>query len=235
MLDCISSEIRQNRHNQFLDIFEREPWLPFFCPFFPIALAILQGLPKLGMRFVFLFILVVACKPNYNVDPSQVEKDLRAQASQYPETKIQGETRLGNFEITLNEETPLHRINFVRLVKMGYFTDRYFYRNVYEIGMQGGGEFRDRLAYLVPAEYPDHLKPERGTIAMARYDEGNPKKSSSPTEFFIITNTEQAARFYKQYVVFGKVTKGLAVIDSMQKQRSFDEKPVIPVKFNLTL
>jgi len=235
LLDCISSEIRQNRHNQFLDIFEREPWLPFFCPFFPIALAILQGLPKLGMRFVFLFILVVACKPNYNVDPSQVEKDLRAQASQYPETKIQGETRLGNFEITLNEETPLHRINFVRLVKMGYFTDRYFYRNVYEIGMQGGGEFRDRLAYLVPAEYPDHLKPERGTIAMARYDEGNPKKSSSPTEFFIITNTEQAARFYKQYVVFGKVTKGLAVIDSMQKQRSFDEKPVIPVKFNLTL
>jgi cyclophilin family peptidyl-prolyl cis-trans isomerase len=221
--------------NQFLDNFKREPWLPFFCPNFPIALAILQGLPKLGMRFVFLFILLVACKPNYNVDPSQVEKDLRAQASQYPETKIQGETRLGNFEITLNEETPLHRINFVRLVKMGYFTDRYFYRNVYEIGMQGGGEFRDRLAYLVPAEYPDHLKPERGTIAMARYDEGNPKKSSSPTEFFIITNTEQAARFYKQYVVFGKVTKGLAVIDSMQKQRSFDEKPVIPVKFNLTL
>ncbi len=221
--------------NQFVDYFEREPRLPFFCPFFPIALAILQGLPKLGMRFVFLLLLVVACKPNYNVDPSQVEKDLRAQSSQYPETKIEGETRLGNFEITLHEETPLHRINFVRLVKMGYFTDRYFYRNVYEIGMQGGGEFRDRLAYLVPAEYPDHLKPVRGTIAMARYDEGNPKKSSSPTEFFIITNTEQAARFYKQYVVFGKITKGLAVIDSMQKQRSFDEKPVIPVKFSLKL
>jgi len=187
------------------------------------------------MRYLFLLYFVVACKPNYNVDPTQVDKDLRAQASQFPETKIFGETRLGNFEITLANETPLHRINFVRLVKMGYFTDRYFYRNVYEIGMQGGGEFMDRLAYLVPAEYPDHLKPDRGAIAMARYDEGNPQKASSPTEFFIVTNTEQAARFYKQYVVFGKITKGLAVIDSMQKQRSFDEKPVIPIKFSLKL
>ncbi|MEY2895196.1 MAG: Peptidylprolyl isomerase [Bacteroidota bacterium] len=187
------------------------------------------------MRYLCLLFLFVACKPNYNVDPSQVERDLRAQEHEHSETKILGETRLGNFEITLAKETPLHRINFVRLVKMGYFTDRYFYRNVYEIGMQGGGEFSDRLAYLVPAEYPDHLKPERGTIAMARYDEGNPQKASSPTEFFIVTNTEQAARFYKQYVVFGKVTKGLAVIDSMQKQRSFDEKPVIPVKFTLSL
>jgi cyclophilin family peptidyl-prolyl cis-trans isomerase len=70
---------------------------------------------------------------------------------------------------------------------------------------------------------------------MARYDEGNPEKASSPTEFFIVTNTEQAARFYKQYVVFGKITKGLAVIDSIQKQRSFDEKPVIPVKFTLSI
>ena len=184
--------------------------------------------------FIFLFILV-SCKPNYNIDPSQVAKKLKAFATEYSSTKVIGETRFGNFEISLAKETPLHRINFIRLVEMGYFSDRYFYRNVYEIGMQGGGEFRDRLAYLVPAEYPDHLKPVRGTIAMARYEEGNPLKSSSPTEFFIITNTEQAARFYKQYVVFGKITRGLSVIDSIQKQRSFDEKPVIPVKFNLSL
>lgn len=187
------------------------------------------------MRYLCLLFLFAACKPNYNVDPTQVEKALRAQESEHIETKILGETRIGNFEITLAKETLLHRINFIRLVKLGYFTDRYFYRNVYEIGMQGGGEFADRLAYLVPAEYPDHLKPERGTIAMARYDEGNPQKASSPTEFFIVTNTEQAARFYKQYVVFGKITKGIAVIDSMQKQRSFDEKPVIPVKFTLSV
>jgi cyclophilin family peptidyl-prolyl cis-trans isomerase len=118
---------------------------------------------------------------------------------------------------------------------MGYFEDRYFYRNVYEIGIQGGGEYFDRLNFLVPAEYLDELRPVRGTIAMARYDEGNPLQSSSPTEFFIVTDTEQASRFYRKYVVFGKVTKGMAVVDSIKKECSFDEKPVIPVKFSMSV
>ncbi|MFM7021244.1 MAG: peptidylprolyl isomerase [Aquirufa sp.] len=220
--------------NQIFDKLKKGALAPFFLSQIPHSFGNSYMIVKF-MRYLFLCLFLIACKPNYNVDPSQVEKQLRNLENENPESKILGETRFGEFEITLAKETPLHRINFVRLVKMGYFTDRYFYRNVYEIGMQGGGEFRDRLAYLVPAEYPDHLKPERGTIAMARYDEGNPEKASSPTEFFIVTNTEQAARFYKQYVVFGKITKGLAVIDSIQKQRSFDEKPVIPVKFTLSI
>jgi cyclophilin family peptidyl-prolyl cis-trans isomerase len=118
---------------------------------------------------------------------------------------------------------------------MGYFDDRYFYRNIYDSGIQGGGEFMDRLGYLVPAEYLDGLKPVRGTIAMARYDEGNPEKSSSPTEFFIVTDSEQAAPFYKNYVVFGKVSKGMAVVDSIKAEKSYDEKPVLPVKFSITV
>ena len=105
--------------------------------------------------------------------------------------------------------------------------------------VQGGGfttDYRQKPTRApIAIESNNGLKNNRGTIAMARYDEGNPQKSSSPTEFFIVTNTEQATRFYKQYVVFGKITKGMAVIDSMQKQRSFDEKPVIPVKFKLSL
>jgi cyclophilin family peptidyl-prolyl cis-trans isomerase len=75
----------------------------------------------------------------------------------------------------------------------------------------------------------------RGSIAMARYDEGNPLQSSSPTEFFIVTDSEQASRFYRKYVVFGKVTKGMAVVDSIKKERSYDEKPVIPVKFSMSV
>ncbi len=70
---------------------------------------------------------------------------------------------------------------------------------------------------------------------MARYDEGNPLQSSSPTEFFIVTDSEQASRFYRKYVVFGKVTNGMAVVDSINKERSYDEKPVIPVKFSMSV
>ena len=188
------------------------------------------------MRYLILFsFLVFACKPNWRIDPAKVKQELQAQAAQYTERKIKVETRLGDFELELDDRTPLHSVNFIRLVKMGYFEDRYFYRNVYEIGIQGGGEYFDRLNYLVPAEYLDELRPVRGTIAMARYDEGNPLQSSSPTEFFIVTDTEQASHFYRKYVVFGKVTKGMAVVDSIKKERSYDEKPVIPVKFSMSV
>jgi cyclophilin family peptidyl-prolyl cis-trans isomerase len=186
-------------------------------------------------RFSILsfLILFLACKPDWKLPPQHVAQQLLNIQNEFPEKKLIMETRLGDIEIELDSRTPLHRINFIRLVKMGYFKDRYFYRNIYHSGMQGGGEYFDRLDYLVPAEYIDGLKPVRGTIAMARYDEGNPEKASSPTEFFIITDTEEAKPYDKNYVVFGKITKGLEVVDAIKKLRSFDERPVTPVKFTI--
>jgi cyclophilin family peptidyl-prolyl cis-trans isomerase len=184
---------------------------------------------------MLLAILIGSCKPDWKLDPAHVADQLNRAAAENKESKVLFTTRLGDFEIELDPRTPLHRINFIRLAKMGYFDDRHFYRNIYDSGIQGGGEFMDRLGYLVPAEYIDGLKPLRGSIAMARYDEGNPEKSSSPTEFFIVTDSEQAAPFYKNYVVFGKVTKGMAVVDSIKAEKSYDEKPVVAVKFSITV
>ena len=190
------------------------------------------------IRLISLMLLVIIlgnCKPDWKLNPEGVAGQLNTVSQDYKESKIVFKTRLGDFEIELDTRTPLHRINFIRLVKMGYFDDRYFYRNIYDSGIQGGGEFMDRLGYLVPAEYIDGLKPVRGSIAMARYDEGNPEKSSSPTEFFIVTDSEQAAPFYKNYVVFGKVSKGMAVVDSIKAEKSYDEKPVVPIKFSISV
>ena len=184
---------------------------------------------------LLLLILTGSCQPDWKLKQVDVAGQLNSSAQDNKESKIVFTTRLGDFEIELDPRTPLHRINFIRLVKMGYFDDRHFYRNIYDSGIQGGGEFMDRLGYLVPAEYIDGLKPVRGSIAMARYDEGNPEKSSSPTEFFIVTDSEQAAPFYKNYVVFGKVTKGMAVLDSIKAEKSYDEKPVVPVKFSISV
>lgn len=184
---------------------------------------------------LLLLILLGSCQPDWKLKPVDVGGQLNSLAQDNKEAKIAFTTRLGDFEIELDPRTPLHRINFIRLVKMGYFDERHFYRNIYDSGIQGGGEFMDRLGYLVPAEYIDGLKPVRGSIAMARYDEGNPEKSSSPTEFFIVTDSEQAAPFYKNYVVFGKVTKGMAVVDSIKAEKSYDEKPVVPVKFSISV
>lgn len=185
------------------------------------------------IQLLFFFFVVSACKPDWKLNPNKVKDELLSVQNENTENRVIIETRLGEIHVELDKRTPLHRINFIRLVKMGYFKNRYFYRNIYDSGMQGGGEYFDRLEYLVPAEYIDDLKPIRGTIAMARYDEGNPEKASSPTEFFIITNTEEAKPYYKNYVVFGKITKGLEVVDTIKKLRSFDEKPVNPVKFSI--
>ncbi len=187
------------------------------------------------IQLLFFFFVVSACKPDWKLNPNKVKDELLLVQNENTENRVIIETRLGEIHVELDKRTPLHRINFIRLVKMGYFKNRYFYRNIYDSGMQGGGEYFDRLEYLVPAEYIDDLKPIRGTIAMARYDEGNPEKASSPTEFFIITNTEEAKSYYKNYVVFGKITKGLEVVDTIKKLRSFDEKPVNPVKFSINV
>lgn len=187
-------------------------------------------MPKYSFLLLFF---VFSCKPKYDLPKEQVAKTLMGMASEHPEKRVKIETRMGDVLLELFDETPLHRISFIRLVKMGYFQDRYFYRNIYDSGMQGGGGYEDRLSYLIPAEYLPHLKPVRGSIAMARYDEGNPEKSSSPTEFFIITNTEEAKAYEGNYVVFGRVVSGLSVMDRIKQARSFDEKPVVPVKFRM--
>jgi cyclophilin family peptidyl-prolyl cis-trans isomerase len=211
---------------------EKGASVPFFIFILSIILKIMMN------RLLVLMILsslMGTCKPDWKLNPVDVVGQLHQMSLDHPETKIKVKTRLGDFEIEFDKRTPLHRINFIRLVKMGYFDERHFYRNIYDSGIQGGGEFMDRLGYLVPAEYIDRLKPVRGSIAMARYDEGNPEKASSPTEFFIVTDSEQAAPFYKNYVVFGKVTKGMAVVDSIKAEKSYDEKPVVPVTFSISV
>lgn len=70
---------------------------------------------------------------------------------------------------------------------------------------------------------------------MARYDEGNPEKASSPTEFFIVTNAEEAQKLNGLYVVFGEVTQGMEVVDKIQQAPEYYETPAIPVFFRIEM
>ena len=55
-----------------------------------------------------------------------------------PETKVKISTRLGDIVIDLYEDTPLHRANFIYLVKQGYFNETFFHRIVPDFIIQGG-------------------------------------------------------------------------------------------------
>ncbi len=178
-------------------------------------------------------IIFSACKPDWKIEQAKVQETLTIFGKENPEKQVVIQTQAGEIVIKLYNETPLHRANFLRLVKNNYFKDRLFYRVVDGVCVQGGGEFDDRLGFTVPAEIRPNLKHKYGAIAMAMYDEDNLEKATSPTEFFIIANKNGYHTFDGEYTVFGEVIKGMNLIDNIYTSTIYDEKPVYPYYFTI--
>lgn len=109
-------------------------------------------------------------------------------------------TTEGDIVIALYNETPLHRDNFLRLVRSGFYDGVLFHRVIPRFMIQAGdsasrhaeagaklGETKD--PYEIPAEirYPK-LFHKYGAVAAAREsDDVNPKRASSASQFYIVT------------------------------------------------
>ncbi|QMU28003.1 peptidylprolyl isomerase [Adhaeribacter radiodurans] len=107
-----------------------------------------------------------------------------------PETLVTISTSMGKIKVRLYEDTPLHRANFVRLAKMGFYDNTIFYRVLRDFMIQGGDTRERKIKkdkYGVPSEVkPNHFH-KRGALAMARYDdEFNPKRLSSSHNFYLV-------------------------------------------------
>ena len=119
------------------------------------------------------------------------------------DNKIKGkklliETSLGNIKILLYDETPLHRDNFIKLTKSGYFDNQIFHRVIKDFMIQGGdpnskdaskGELigQGGPGYSIPAEIIPGFYHKKGALAAARKgDEVNPTKESSGSQFYIV-------------------------------------------------
>ncbi|WP_347158427.1 peptidylprolyl isomerase [Pontibacter chitinilyticus] len=113
-------------------------------------------------------------------------------------------TRLGDITVRLYKDTPLHRANFIRLAKAGFYNEGEFYRVVKGFAIQGGDSDERKMkqgAYKIPQEItPKHIH-KKGALAMARYgDERNPEKESSSHNFYIVQGkprTEAELRAYE--------------------------------------
>lgn len=117
-----------------------------------------------------------------------------------PETRVLIETDLGTMTIKLYNETPLHRDNFIKLVKEGTYNGLLFHRVIRNFMVQGGDVTSRNapinkslgggdLGYTVPAEfvYPKYFH-KKGALCAARTgDEVNPKKASSASQFYLVT------------------------------------------------
>lgn len=158
---------------------------------------------------------------------SQIELKpfLKKYGEENPETKVRIVTRFGDIEIELFKDTPLHRANFIMLVKNEYFNTTQFHRVSPDFVVQGGNNdtrttARNRASmgrYLLPNEAKNKYRHIRGAFSAAKYSEQNVSKASSPFEFFIVQSHRGAHHIDGEHTVFGRVTKGMNVVDEMNK------------------
>jgi peptidylprolyl isomerase len=115
-------------------------------------------------------------------------------------TEVLIETSVGDIRVVLFDDTPLHRDNFIKLAKAGVYDEIMWHRIVPGLMIQTGDPTlrpghkpvtadTAALHYKVPQEirFPKYIH-RRGMLAAARQpDEINPKKESSPTQWYIVT------------------------------------------------
>lgn len=140
---------------------------------------------SLLMLFSFQFLVLVApmAQPNGKIRKADLRKDILVK------------TDSGSMVLRLNDSTPMHRDNFIRLVKSDYYKGIGFHRVISRFMIQAGDEKTKPNAdtsslmkqYTLPAEIRPELYHRRGMLAAARMgDDVNPQKNSSGTQFYIV-------------------------------------------------
>ncbi|MBU2938412.1 peptidylprolyl isomerase [Lacinutrix sp. C3R15] len=144
------------------------------------------------------------------------------------ENKVRITTDFGDIDILLFNETKFHRANFIFLTKQGYFNNTQFYRIVNNFIIQGGNtddakvkRKRKKIGkYLLPKDTKRGFKHHRGVVSMPSGAIKNPYKLASPYQFFIVQKKDGAYHLDGDYTIFGKVTRGMDVVDEIAKQET---------------
>ncbi len=123
---------------------------------------------------------------------------LKSWSQTYSKETILISTSYGNMKIKLFEETPLHKKNFLKLVKRGFYDSLLFHRVINSFMIQGGDPDSKRandtillgngdVGYWIPAEFNAKIVHKKGILAAAREgDDINSKKESSGCQFYIV-------------------------------------------------
>jgi len=139
----------------------------------------------------------------------------------------------GDIELELYpEHAPITVDNFKKLVSKGFYNGLTFHRVIKGFMIQGGcpkGNGTGGPGYEIKGEFASNginnpIKHEPGVISMARAMDPD----SAGSQFFIMHKA--APHLDGQYAAFGKVTKGLEVVDQIARVRTdFRDKPLTPV------
>ena len=129
------------------------------------------------------------------------------------------------------EVAPITVENFVSLIKEDYFKGIIFHRVISGFMIQGGdptgtgmgGSDKTIKGEFLANGVVNNLKHERGVLSMARTNDPN----SASSQFFIMH--QDAPYLDGQYAAFGKITKGIEVVDEIASVKTdFRDKPLEP-------
>lgn len=121
------------------------------------------------------------------------------------------ETSFGIMKLKLYDETPLHKANFIKLVKNGDFDSLLFHRVINNFMVQAGDPISKHarpgdslghgdLGYTIPAEFNPKLIHKKGALAAARESDNiNPKFESSASQFYIVMGKKRTLDDLKNY------------------------------------
>lgn len=138
-----------------------------------------------------------------------------------PQVRMQ--TNMGDIVLELYpEQAPKSVANFLQYVDEGFYNNTLFHRVIDNFMIQGGGftpQFERKETHApILNEADNGLKNTRGTLAMARTFEPH----SATAQFFInvkdndfLDHTAKTPRGWG-YAVFGKVIKGMDVVDKIK-------------------
>ena len=147
------------------------------------------------------------------------------------ETKALIKTNLGDITIELySEKAPESVANFISYVESDFYSGIIFHRVIPGFMAQTGG-FNEKLEKQVTKkpvvnEANNGLSNERGTLSLARTNNPN----SATSQFFInlkdnnFLNRSGSSSSQAGYAVFGRVIKGMDVVDKMAKQPTGKKK-----------
>ena len=200
---------------------------------------------QLLMIMAVCSMLLTACNNAKNTAPEAEPEDtdtIIVDADQY----LLMETSEGNITFKLYRETPLHRHNFVKLARKGYYDNQQFYRLQNNFTIQAGdpkskGATRDiplgdnDVDYSIPEEIqPEKFYHKRGALAMASYYQ---MEKSSGGHFYIVTgfkysdtklfNAEDKYNKKLRKQVFDSITQTSPYAEQL-KEYSVDTKRYMP-------
>jgi cyclophilin family peptidyl-prolyl cis-trans isomerase len=156
-------------------------------------------------------------------------------AAKNPEVNF--ETSKGSFTLELYpDKAPVTVANFLKYVDDGFYDGTIFHRVIKDFVVQGGGFEKGmkprETRTSIKSESSNRLKNLRGTISMARRNHPDTATSQFYINLSHNSDLDYKTKYMPGYTVFGKISKGMDVIDkiSVVETTKVDRRGDVPVE-----